>query len=150
MGLSLGLDCCGQSLLICRHVIYRCGVVILYSTGEVLPATTVTTAGPDVNPQLTAKVTEETETDGVRSNKTVTATLPKVSSFPEIKSTPVKSRGNADHPEKLVEPLQAEDRSNAALSVDLEHSQSCTYVLESPPSLHHSEGGENEQVRSEE
>ena len=128
-------------------------MVILYSAGELLPVTTVTTTprvGPDVNPQLTAKETEETETDGVRSNKTVTATLPKVSPFPELKSTPVKSKSNADHPEKLVEPpLQAEDGSNASLSVDLKHSQSSTHVLENPPPLHHSEGGENEQVRSD-
>ena len=61
------------------------------------------------------------------------------------------SRSNADHPEKLVEPpLQAEDGSNAALSVDLKLSQSSTHVLENPPPLHRSGGGENEQVRSEE
>ena len=115
-----------------------------------VPSKFMKEVGPDANPQPADRKMScpKGMSFNTNKNKSVTATLTKVSSLPE---STAKSRSNADHPEKLVEPpLQAEDGSNAALSVDLKHSQSSTHVLENPPPLHRSGGGENEQVRSEE
>ena len=118
-----------------------------------VPSQFMKEVGPDANPQpADTQVRKMSCPEGMPSNtnksKSVTATITKVSSLPELTA---KSRSNANHPEKLVEPpLQAKDGSNAGLSVDLKHSQSSTHILENPPPLHHSRGGENEQVRSEE
>ena len=75
-----------------------------------------------MNNRLTKQlqVTAQSVSFNSNKNKSVTATLTKVSSLPELTA---KSRSNANHPEKLVEPpLQTEDCEKKWYSVDCEES----------------------------